>query len=109
MGRKKGSKNKPKEVVGPFNGDKLQEEFDEVFGEKGLQNTELILPGNLGNVTMLNGDVRPIEKVFKKKDGSVTLTIGAPKIPKEIPFPDDWDKMGKIARLEWLTAHPRKK
>lgn len=26
----------------------------------------------------------------------------------EIPFPEDWDKMGKIAKLEWLTAHPRK-
>jgi hypothetical protein len=27
---------------------------------------------------------------------------------EEVPFPDDWDKMGKIQRLEWLTANPRK-
>lgn len=26
----------------------------------------------------------------------------------EVPFPDNWDKMGKIQRLEWLTANPRK-
>jgi len=27
---------------------------------------------------------------------------------KEVPFPSDWDKMGKIDRLKWLTANRTK-
>jgi hypothetical protein len=84
-----------------------------------LPSTDIILPGNLGNIATPDGTTRPIEKVFKGKDGSVTLTIGVPNRVKEHfndvangrdekPFPSNWNEMGKVQRLEWLTAHPRK-
>jgi hypothetical protein len=101
MARPKGSKNKPK----PGSGKKK--------AEMGLQNTDMILPGNLGNVVMGNGEVREIEKVFKGNDGTVTMTIGAKKpvidvSPNSTPLPSNWNEMGKVAKLEWLTANPRK-
>lgn len=56
--------------------------------EMGLQNTDMILPGNLGNIAVGNGDVREIEKVFKGNDGVVTMTIGAKK-----PVIDAYEKL----------------
>jgi hypothetical protein len=40
-----------------------------------LQNNDMVLPGNLGTVKIGNQE-RNIKSVFKKKDGSVTITIG---------------------------------
>lgn len=40
-----------------------------------IQNTELILPGNLGSVNVGNG-VSEIKKVFKDKKGTTTITLG---------------------------------
>lgn len=43
-----------------------------------LQNEEYYLPGDLGEVRICGQTGRPIETVIKRKDGSVTITIGAP-------------------------------
>lgn len=40
-----------------------------------LQNSELILPGALGDVAFPDGTKAEIKKVFKKNDGSVTITM----------------------------------
>lgn len=45
---------------------------------KELQNNEFILPGNLGTVK-INGKEREIVSVFKCKNGSNTITVGATK------------------------------
>lgn len=43
-----------------------------------LQNNDFILPGNLGTAKIGN-KIRDIKSVFKKKDGSVTITVGETK------------------------------
>lgn len=45
---------------------------------KELQNNDFILPGNLGTIQVGN-KVRDIKSVYKKKDGSVTITVGETK------------------------------
>lgn len=41
-----------------------------------LQKDNFILPGNLGYLIDPAGNRRPILKVFKKRNGSTTITIG---------------------------------
>jgi len=41
-----------------------------------IQNSEVILPGNLGYLIDPSGNRRPILKVFKAENGSTTITIG---------------------------------
>lgn len=41
-----------------------------------VQNDEFILPGDLGTID-IGGKKRDIKQVFKKKDGSTTITIAA--------------------------------
>ena len=50
-------------------------------------------------------DVRPIEKVFKGNDGSVTLTIGPKKAAPERSYPSNWAELSKVDKLKWLTAN----
>lgn len=45
---------------------------------KELQNSDFILPGNLGTIQVGN-KTRDIKSVFKRKDGAVTITIGETK------------------------------
>lgn len=45
---------------------------------KELQNSEFLLPGNLGTIKVGN-KTRDIKSVFKRKDGAVTITIGETK------------------------------
>lgn len=47
---------------------------------KELQNNEFILPGNLGTIQVGN-KLRDIKSVYKKKDGSITITVGETKEP----------------------------
>ena len=81
MGRKKGSKNKPKEP---------SPEAKEAAAISARSIAYIMTP-ELSDVI----------------DNAIASNPKPPKI-KDQPFPSDWDKMGKIARLEWLTAHPRK-
>lgn len=67
MTEEKKKRGRPRKIESAYSTEKVNE----------LQNTDLVLPGDLGDVTMGNGDTRKIEKVFKGKDGSVTLTIGS--------------------------------
>lgn len=71
MGRKKGSKNRPK--VSPLVEEKME------------------MPDGISELKG-NG---------KRPDG-FAIDCDKYDVP---PFPEGWEKMGKIERLQWLTAH----
>lgn len=73
MGRKKGSKNKPKEAAAIS-----------------ARSIAYVMTPELSDAI----------------DNAIASNPKPPKI-KDQPFPSDWDKMGKIARLQWLTEHKR--
>lgn len=69
----------------------------------GLQNTEMYLPGGLSTASFGNGDVREIKQIYKKNDGSVTITIG----PSEKLIPPAG--LSKTEILAWYTKQNAKK
>lgn len=66
-----------------------------------LQNNDMILPGNIGTISVGN-KVRDIKSVFKGKDGSVTITIGETKLEPVEPLrfiPNNKPVMDKYGRI----------
>lgn len=48
-----------------------------------IQKTDFILPGGLGTLTFGNGQTGEIKSIFKKNDGSVTITVGPAHTPPQ--------------------------
>jgi|HubBroStandDraft_3_1064219.scaffolds.fasta_scaffold204094_4 hypothetical protein len=84
-GRPPGS-GKKKEVVGPFNPDKLQKEVDEVFKPSKMEAIAEVME----NVELAN---RAIAKLRQNPATS------------ERSYPSNWGELGKVAKLQWLTEH----
>lgn len=95
--------------------------IDEKLANYQPPSTEIIQSGGLGTVTFGSGNIQEITKVVTdNKKGSVTLTIGAKKLPsnhtedidaeitthkKELQYPSNWAEMGRLDKLKWLTAN----
>ena len=79
-GSGKGSKNRPK--IEPFDPSKLDQEVKEVL--------------------QMPDGVFELQAHGNRPEG---LAIDADKY--NINFPSNWNEMGKIAKLQWLTEHKR--
>ncbi len=70
-----------------------------------IQNDDITLPGGLGTVVVA-GVTREITQFFAKKDGSVTLTIGADALPEQRKLPtlkEKHDFEEKVARIKAIS------
>lgn len=93
---------KAKSKIEPFNPDNLQAEVAEVFG----------LPDAVADISK-GSDTRPpgyaidVEKCPNRNFEKVIESL--PKIERpETPYPSNWDSLGKVARLQWLTEHRKR-
>jgi hypothetical protein len=70
------------------------------------QNTEMILPGPIGTVAFTDGTTSEILQTKSDyQKGSLTITLSPRKPVEETPYPPNWNELGKVAKLQWLTAN----
>lgn len=71
-----------------------------------IQNTDIILPDPIGQVTYTDGtssEILQTKSDYQK--GTLTMTLGPKKAAAERPYPSNWAEMGKVDKLKWLTAN----
>ena len=116
-GRPPGSKNKPKTFnsIEEFKED-LRKGADKAM-EEGMKEAGLVPETGINNMQLVGEERKKhLEKVYSLPDGVIELRASEKKpaglaidISKfELPFPSNWNEMGKVQKLEWLTANPRK-
>jgi hypothetical protein len=100
---------KKKEVVGPFNPDNLQAEVMAVYDAPKIDTMadehpmyETVAPDALPDLT------RKVKEEMEGRGIKPLLVTFPEKLKTETPYPSNWNEMGKIDKLAWLTAHPRK-
>lgn len=60
---------------------------------KAMESEGLMTPEGVGKLKEYIGNIDFVKPVINEKLASY------------VPFPSDWDKMGKVDRLKWLTEH----
>jgi len=82
----KKKRGRPRKIVSSFK--ELKEAIDEGFKPVSSNNGRLVVTDQIDAAALARHP-----KNASAKD--------------EVPFPENWDKMGKIDRLQWLTAHKK--
>lgn len=114
MARQKGSKNKPKEDKGtrPVTGQSIASSINSSMTKFAPLKIE---GGQIPEAEL----VEMAERAKNYKNGTVVITdpiLAAEMATSPLnashkdykPLPDNWNELGKVAKLEWLTAHPRR-
>ena len=72
--------------------------------KKAAESVEFIEPAVIDE--KIANYVAPDIIILKGRKGNAILGVRKDIIPDK-PFPKDWDGMGKVEKLAWLTANPR--